>query len=154
MNDYNIEFCHIYADQQLSDEQIASCFWHDMIRKCLKGKKLSSTILIDDYNAENKLDIGLLLKNLKKRRIPVDFIAFERRLAKTADKLIQSIQKSRLELKKNRIFLKTKRKILLKKDGWYSCSLLISCWILVRFGVYKIPLVKVRRNDFVAKKLI
>ena len=155
MNEINIEFAHIYADESFSEEQKASCDWFKKLSHGLKGKKFCSVVMIDDYNPGYRIDYHLILNKLKKERVMPDFIAFERDLVDIAPNILNALPRGRKVLKNDRLYLDAwHRKILLKNHGKYSCALLIACWILARLGEFTVPLIRLGEKEFKAKEVM
>ncbi len=165
MNDFNIEFAHIYADQEFGEEQIKSISKLKTTIEKLRKKKKSfvTTILIDEYspivctlNEEN------FLQKVTEQGVSPNFIAYESKLSDIAENIISFIPKNLLSTqkfknKKSLLLVTKDRKIGLKDSfGRHTCSLLIAAWILVRFGLYEIPSIqKLSKNkQLPAKHLI
>jgi hypothetical protein len=164
MNDFNIEFAHIYSDQDFGTEQAKSVTRLKKVIKELKrdGKSFVTVVLIDEYSpAVSTLDEKTFLEEMKKKGVSPDFVAYESNLCDLAENIIGLILKDKVVTHKFRdkevlILLKDGRKIGLKdSSGKYSCSLLISAWILARFGVYKVQSLKnISTKEFSSDNLI
>src|SRR3989344_1890712 len=166
MTKYNIEFAHIYADKNFGDEQERSINVLKSLIKELEFQKSEfvTCILIDEVSPEKiTLDEKEFINNVLKYNVPIDFLAYESKLAPVAEELIKEIPKE--DINKERfndreviLLRKGKDKIGLKESsGKYSCSLLIAAWVLCRLGVYKLPdsAVKSRTlKEFIADKII
>ncbi|MDZ4228018.1 MAG: hypothetical protein U1E54_02115 [Candidatus Levybacteria bacterium] len=146
--DYNIEFAHIYVDDEFSAEQVESI---EILRNLIvnlsnQEENFVTTILIDDYNPkENILDENDLINKIKSFNIPLDFIAYESKLNQVADKLIADLPQTllRVEGKKN-IFLEINNKSIKLRDNLgfllkNTCTLLTASWLLCRLGKYRLP---------------
>ncbi|MCK5234886.1 MAG: hypothetical protein KAJ88_03500 [Candidatus Aenigmarchaeota archaeon] len=154
--DYNIEFAHIYSDQsELTDEQIKSAEVTKKIIDTLEknGKSFVLTLLVDEYHPKfHKLNFNRFLKKLEALGVPPTYIGYESRMVSAAKLLLKSIPSdmkitSRFhpEIKVNEevtylVYGKGK-KIKLKTRGnvihfsRYTCALLSTAWVLLRFGV-------------------
>ena len=169
--DYNIEFAHIYADEDFGDEQIKSIeLLRGVISRLTKAKKTFVTsVLIDDFNPVIfKLNDAKVISIIKKYKVPFDFFAYESKFGEISDKLLREIPNSKLKLEhfhnpqKEVLFLHNKSdNIGLKEQRAFSykhtCALLAAAWTLCRLGVYDLPKSSVKNlenKDFAAKKLI
>ena len=65
MNDYNIEFSHIYLNEQVSEEHKLSYQWFKLLRKTLSNTKIVSVIMIDDYNVNTILKSLTMINQLR-----------------------------------------------------------------------------------------
>ncbi len=164
MNDYNIEFAHIYADQMFGEEQHKSIAKLKTLIKRLQQKKKSftTTLLIDEYNSKSYVLQEIeFLQEIKEQGVQLDFLAYESTLTTIAEKVIRLIPKKlivthKFKDREVKIFKKRDKMIGLKDShGKHTCSLLITAWILTRFGIYPLPsLQKLSRNSFRANRLI
>ena len=154
--DYNIEFAHIYSDQlELTDEQIKSA---EVTKKLIKkivneNKTFVLTLLVDEYHPKfHKLNFGRFLKKLDSLGVPPTYIAYESKMISAAKLLMKSIPG---DMKKTTKFHptitvnekitylvdKTGKKIKLRTKGSivhfsrYTCAILSTAWVLLRFGV-------------------
>lgn len=169
--DYNIEFSHIYADEEFGEEQIKSIeILKDVTSKLKsKGKNFVTCVMIDDFNPVIfKLDDKKVIDKVKSYNAPFDFFAYESKFGGISDKLLKEIPSSKLKLEyfhgsqKEVLFLnKESGKISLKEQYGFAykhtCALLAAAWTLCRLGAYNLPSGSVKsleNKDFVAKKLI
>ena len=148
MEDYNIEFAHIYADKGFGKEQLESVSRLKEVIKELKKKKrtFQTVILIDEYSPTScTLDEQKFLEKVSAQGVNPDFVAHESDLTDIAGRIIGIIPK---ELLKRQRFGKRevtllvvggKRIGLYEDTGRYTCAMLIAAWTLVRFGVYEMP---------------
>ena len=157
MNDYNVEFCHIYAGENFSEEQDKSCMMLKKAIKSFKGKSICACVLIDNYNSNKKVDLENILRHIKACGVYVDAIAFEKDLVPIAGKLMDLIRihnLNNLKDKQGKIYLENKGNIMIKDKEKFSCAMLIACWMLVRLGIFKIPLIKKTKKNFPGKEII
>ncbi len=164
MNDFNIEFAHIYADQEFGKEQVNSISKLKIIEKELEENKKSfvAGVLIDDYSPiVCTLDENDFLEKIKKSGVSPDFIAHESELSGIADSVISSIPENLLETQKFQdkevlLLIKDGKRIGLKDgSGKHTCSVLIAAWTLVRFGRYELDsMKKFSSKEFKANQLI
>ncbi|MCX6786118.1 MAG: hypothetical protein NTZ18_04715 [Candidatus Komeilibacteria bacterium] len=141
--DYNIEYAHIYTDQDFNLEQIASIEkTKEIIQDLEKRKKTYSlVVLIDDYHPHQiKFDQQAFVSKLKNFNLMPDYIAFESKLADYKDDILNSLPpKEARELNK---YLQKKEKL--------NCSFLIVGWYLLRLGFlpFKNQLaIKISKNE-------
>lgn len=169
--DYNIEFAHIYADEQFDTEQIKS---GEILKEVItrlerKNKTFVVSVLIDEFHPVMfKLNEGEMVDELKKHGISVDFIGYESKLGVVADDLINFLPQSMLKLEhfskseKEALVLQNHNgKIGLKEEFEFTyrhtCALLSASWSMCRLGILKIPPDAVRNlsgKTFEAKNLI
>jgi len=164
MNDFNIEFAHIYADENFGEEQIKSISRLKKIQEELIKKKKSfvKVVLVDEYSPIlNTLEDNDFLNNLKERGIHPDFLVHESDLSEIAKDVISLIPKNLIKKEKfksgeNSLLVKDNKKIgLINSSGKFTCSILVAAWILVRFGIYNLHSIKKFSNkNFEAKGLI
>lgn len=131
MEKVDIEFAHIYTDEQYSMEQEISI---ELLNNLLLLKADSYRlprlcILIDDYNPlthELNIDefIGRVESKIKSR---IDVVALESKLVGPVNELIENLKPGE----------KVKVSEYIKKKGKYPCSLLSACWYLIRLGVIR-----------------
>ena len=115
--DYNLEFAHIYADEQFGPEQAkgVACANEVMTRLSAAGKTFVTTVLIDEFNpAHNTLDENEFIVQLKVNNTPIDFIGYESRFTTVADTIIRELPTSMLTLKH---FHHPDRSVLTLQDG-------------------------------------
>ena len=164
MNEFNVEFAHIYADQEFGQEQIKSILKLKKVVQELQKKKksFSSVVLIDEYSPPVcTLDEKYFLNKILEHNLSPDFIVYESQPCKVAETVIKLLPKNSLQMQKfnNKkvLLLVTKGKKIGLKDnfGKYTCSLLIAAWILVRFGVLQLSsLKKLKNKELSANRLI
>jgi len=139
MNDYNIEFAHIYADQTFGKEQIKSVkLLKNIIKKLVnEGKSFSTVILIDEFSPENNtLNEVEFLDKIRKNNVSIDFLAHESGLSEKLTKLLNGIDKKKLQTEGNTIFISDKgKRIGLRIKGRVTCSALMAIWTLSRLGI-------------------
>ena len=162
MKDYNIEFGHIYANQEVSEEQLKSIdFLKKVTQKILEEKKsFSSVVLIDNLNtSEEKLSIKDYISFIQ-RKVQLDFLAFEASLSDLAEIFMQDLPPERIKKDEDKIYFKTEeatgKKFLLHINGKWCCSFLTAIWYLCRLGVYELPknVQTFSENEFAAKAII
>lgn len=169
--DYNLEFAHIYADEQFGPEQAKgmACANEVMTRLSAAGKTFVTSVLIDEFNpATNILDENDFVVKFKVNNTPVDFIGYESRFTVVADTIIRELPTSMLTLKH---FNHPDRSVLMLQDGplkigleekkpnlKHTCAILSAAWTLCRLGVYPMPEGGLKilnpRQKFVARKTI
>lgn len=164
MNDYNIEFSHIYADEEFGEEQEKSIILLKGLIKKIKSNKITTSVIIDDYNPKIKiLREEELLDKMANMGVTPDFVIFESNLKEVADELIEKIDKNFVRKErfsgKDVILVKKGDKNIGLRDskGKYSCAVLIAAWNLCRLGLLPIDekkFYKTSNNDFEAKKII
>lgn len=171
ITDYNIEFSHIYADENLGAEQL----WGVNELKALLQKppfynqKVVTVVLIDDFHPDVfQFDEAKLRNEFEKLSVAPDFIGYESRLSPVADQLILEIPRSQLA---NEYFHEPERSVTLliqdkKRFGLrdefefahdYTCALLSAAWLLCRLGMYPAPEGVFREAsdaDFAAREII
>lgn len=127
--DYSIEYCHIYTNEDVSDDHIASV---EALQEIVdefhrQGTTYNLCVLIDDYSfPETSLtfDYDRLLQWLTEQQAAPHFLINEASLVRAADEVTGLItdQQRRRTLQK---YIKHKR---------YPCSLFIATWYLARLG--------------------
>jgi len=151
--DYNIEYSHIYTDEEFGFKQRKSIEILKNIIERLKREKKSYvlTVLIDEYNPiKSTLNIKNFFDYLGKFKAKPDFICFESRLVPSYKLLLQKMVPS---LSKEYVkYIEKHKKI--------PCSLLIAIWYLKRLGLIKTRKEELNYLDenpvknFIAKKII
>lgn len=169
--DYNLEFAHIYADEQFGPEQAKGLVRANevMARLSAAGKTFVTSVLIDEFNPiNNTLDEHEFIERLKVNNTPIDFIGYESRFTAIADLVIRELPTSMLTLKN---FNHPDRSVLMLQDGplkigleekkpklKHTCAILSAAWTLCRLGVYQLPEGGVKvlnsKQKFVARKTI
>lgn len=122
---YNVEFFHIYLDQQISLEHKASL---DYLKNISKDWEFDFDlmILIDDYNPLRKVITSKeIIDYLDSSGVMPDYYAFEKDLVKNAGELIEHI---------NNKHLRRSYEKYISKSSKYPCSLLTATWYLTRLG--------------------
>ena len=169
-NDYNIEFSHLYADEEFGQNQAKGIKKLKEIKSNLKqrNKTFIQGVLIDDYHSINsKIDINSIKKKIKDYGIEIDFLGFEKGLTKIADEFISKIPKEKIKFE---LFAKSKKEVLMfkgKKDiglkekeafeERHTCVVLSAIWLLSRLGVFKLSegqLKKFNNKEFIAEEVI
>ena len=169
--DYNLEFAHIYADEQFGPEQAKGLARaNEIIAKLsAEGKTFVTSVLIDEFNpVVNTLDENEFIVQLRVNNTPVDFIGYESYFTSIADLIIRELPTSMLTLKH---FHNPDKSVLMLQDGpikigleqtkpklKHTCAILSAAWTLCRLGVHPLPdgaLKQLTRGQkFVAKKTI
>ncbi len=150
--DYNIEYSHIYTDEEFGFEQRKSIKILKNVTERLKRAKKSYvlTVLIDEYNSiEPTLSIKNFLGYLEKFKAKPDFVCYESQL----------VSSYKLLLKKMIPSLRKKYVKYIEKHKKIPCSFLIALSYLKRLGLLKIrgpelDSLKEPSQPFVAKKII
>ena len=81
--DYNIEFAHIYADEEFGEEQAKSI---DIVKTVISNLKKSNksfvtSVLIDEFHpVVFKLNENEMVEEFRKYDVEVDFIGYESKL--------------------------------------------------------------------------
>lgn len=151
MTNINIEFSHIYADEDFSAEHVESI---KLLKKIIKSKKLknsniTTSVLIDDFNAASLiLDEEKFLEQVRSFGVPVDFVAYESKFCDVADQIIRLLPQDKLKIeyfnsvKKEVLILENDGKKVGLKEKFYThqrhtCAMLSSAWILCRLGCFE-----------------
>lgn len=101
-SDYNIEFGHIYANQEFGEEQIKSI---KILQKLLediksKGQVFVTSVLVDELHAGGvNFNKDKLLKEINSYGIFPDFFGLESKLLSVSSQLIPKIPKKLLSVK-------------------------------------------------------
>jgi len=130
MSDINIEFAHIYINENASSEHYKSALLaKEKIDSWLRqGLSISSCVLIDDYNPEEYLlNIDGYLKELGGIGVPPKYVVFESALPILKDQLLEDMGGKLQKQYRNYI----------NKSGKSPCSFLVAAWHLTRLGIYK-----------------
>jgi hypothetical protein len=164
MQDYNIEFAHIYADKKFGEEQQKSIEILKKTLKKLKNNSIVTCILIDEISPEkNSLNFEMFKQKILSFNVPLDYVAYESTLSTVAEWIMGQIPAAHLKTEKfgkKEVILLVNHNVkigLKEKSGKYSCSLLIAAWILCRLGLCKsnTPVMdKLSQKPFEAKELI
>lgn len=127
MIDYNIEFCHIYADEAFGTEHEKSVTMLLKFMDELKSqdKTFVTTLMIDDYNPDvNTLNTVRLIKQISELGADCDFVVRESQLTTLAKDLLSEVS-GKVKMEYQRYISKNKK---------YPCSFLLSVWHLMRLG--------------------
>lgn len=170
-SDYNIEFAHIYADEEFGDEQLKSM---ELLKKVIakldtEGKTFVISILIDEFHpVVYKLDENKIIEEFKRQGVTVDFIGYESKLGSIADEMIKEVPQSMIKLEH---FHKPEKEVLMLQESTHkfgleekfkfayrhTCAMLSCSWSMCRLGIYRIPQDAIRsltNKQFEAKKLL
>jgi hypothetical protein len=150
--DYNIEYAHIYSDQDFNNEQIASINkTKEVINGLEKHKKTYSlVVLIDDYHPDQiKFDQQKFTNSLKDFGLVPDYITFESRLVDYKEDILNLLPANEV-IKFNKYF---------KKREKLNCSFLIVGWYFLRLGLLPLKdklIIKISKNrkPFCGKEII
>jgi len=151
MFDYNIEFAHIYSDQQFNKEHEASIEKLKVVIKDLEknNKTFNLSVLIDEYNpSKHKLSIDQFVKQLENYGIKIDYVGLESKLGIYKDQTLQEIKPK----------IQREYVMYIENNNKIPCSMLSVIWYLMRLGYlpakkdvfYKYSSLK----DFPTKKII
>ena len=151
---YNIEYAHIYTNEQFNREHLEASWVLNYTIKNLnkKNKSYSTVVLIDNYNPnEHILDENTFLYQLKQNNASPDFVAYEAQLVPLYEKVLNSIHK---KSKRRSIgqYVKTREKI--------PCSFLIVVWDLLRLGLIQNGIIYYKNGNgkntkvFIGEKII
>ena len=148
-SDYNIEFAHIYINENFTSEHYQSCkIAKDKKEELIKqGKNTVFTVLIDDYNpSDNILDIDGFFKEIEALGAKPDYAVYESKLTFYKDTILSEMN--------GRIKKQYERYIC--NRGKCPCSFLIAIWHLIRLGLFNTdPIIKnLKEKPFAAKKII
>ena len=169
--DYNIEFAHIYADEEFGKEQIKSI---EILKKIIdklqkQNKSFVVSLLIDEFHpVVFNLNEEKIIQEFKKHGVDVDFIGYESKLGSVSDQLIKEIPLSEIKMEH---FHKPEKEVLVLEEGnsktglreefkfmyRHTCAMLSATWSLCRLGIYKIPedaIHNITGKAFEANKLI
>ena len=127
MTKYSIEFAHIYLNQSIGKEHERSVrLFHKLANELHKKEEdFSSLVLVDDYNAtERILDVQELVNFFQEKGARPDFVAYESKLTTAAQKVLDMSHGSEKKLAHS--FYAT--------NGKLPCSLFIATWYLIRLG--------------------
>lgn len=173
--DYNIEFAHIYADEEFGSEQIEGAKILRQVAQRLdkEGQSYTINILIDEFHpAVFKLDIQNLIHKFKEQGIAVDAVGYESKFCEVSDLLLKELPS---HLLKEAHFHKPEKDVLLLEEckGKHckdigledefpfmkrpTCALLSAPWSLSRLGLYPLAegaVTSLTNKEFQAKRLI
>lgn len=147
--DYNIEFAHIYVNENIASEhyQAIKITKEKILDLKQKEKNCVLTVLIDDYNpSDSILDIEGFLKELEILGTKPDYVVDESKLTFYKDQILSEMNG---KLKKQ--YLR-----YINGRGKCPCSFLIAIWHLVRLGFFDAePIIGHSvEKPFAAKKII
>lgn len=132
MTKHSIEFAHIYLNQSIGHEHKRSAGLYKELKDHLaaKGDIVESFVLIDDYNATEKiLEPERLVRVLGKLGVQPDYVAYESQLTIIGEDVLRKSDGP--EKDSSARFAST--------NGKLPCSLLIVAWYLVRLGIVAPP---------------
>jgi hypothetical protein len=125
MPNYSVEFFHIYLDEKIGQEHIASIDYLKMLQTAWPHK-LESIVFIDDYNSKKTITSSEeVLKFLADQGVEPKFWAYEGDLVVNAEKLLSMLTNNKL---RDQYFK------YIQKHNKYPCSLLAASWYLTRLG--------------------
>lgn len=147
--DYNIEFAHIYTNENFTAEHYRAT---KIALKRIKeveeeGKSYTVTVLIDNYNpSDHVLKVPEFIKELEIMGVTPDYVIFEADLVNYKD-----ICLNEMNGKIQRQYAK-----YIGKNDRYPCSFLLAIWHLIRLGALDPePAIKIKNNKpFPAEKTI
>lgn len=151
MVDYNIEFGHIYTNENCGYDHLRGA---DAARKVAErlqeeGKTYNLTLMVDDYNpSESFLDIQKYIHKLRDKGACPDYLVLESNLPKYKDLILSEMTgKIRREYEN-----------YIEKKGKCPCSFLLAIWHLLRLGIIKddyliIPIAE-HKSGFYADNII
>ncbi len=136
--DVNVEFGHIYINENYSPEHYKSA---SLLRDFLsenKGLSVVKSLLIDNYNArETVLNIDGYIDEIGTVFEKPDFVILEKNLLPYADMLIGQLKEGKV---------KRQYTSYIEKNDHYPCSLLVATWNAARLG-----LIRIANGDFLHK---
>ncbi|MEF8847377.1 MAG: hypothetical protein V5A57_03055 [Candidatus Paceibacterota bacterium] len=154
--DYNIEFAHIYSDEEIGKEQLKSAeITKDLVEDLEEqGKSYTTCILIDEYHSEySNFSLDDFLAHFDKKGIPPSYIGYEGQLFDTAESLLKQLPDKVLDSEKMHSELDYVKEIVsLKGDDRamklkevpetkvqedYTCVFLATAWTLLRLGLVR-----------------
>lgn len=130
MVDYNIEFGHIYLNENFSKEHFDGAkIAKDIVKKLQnEGRTFCLTLMVDDYNPDEQfLDLEEYISELTKLGITPDFVVYESSLTKFKD----------LMLSESSNHISKQYSSYIERKGKCPCSFLISIWHVLRLGLIK-----------------
>lgn len=149
--DFNIEYAHIYSDEEFGQEHRDSLAVLELVLEVIRGagQSYNLNLLIDEYHPDiNNLDINSFVNKLANKGFSPDYLYMESELHKDIHLFISSLTRDK--------YIEDYEKYLKKKDK-SPCSYLIASWYLKRLGVLPIDnLQKVTETTkpFCGKKII
>lgn len=150
--DYNIEYAHIYSDEQLGQEQISSIEkTKEIIKDLEKNRKTYSlVVLIDDYHPDKtKFNQKKFIGNLKSLGLMPDYISMESKLVDYKEDILNLLPNK--EVREINKYHQKKKKL--------NCSFLITGWYLLRLGLLPVKKktlinVSLKKKPFCGHKII
>lgn len=148
-SDYNIEFAHIYMNENFTVEHFKSAKL--ALEKILvlqrQGKMITSTVLIDDYNPTDKiLDVKKFVNELDSLGIRPNYLVYESKMVNFKEQLLSEMNE------------RYRRKYLryMENHDRIPCSFLVAIWHLMRLGIIEIDHVMAihKAQPFIAHKII
>jgi hypothetical protein len=169
--EYNIEFAHIYADEDFGKEQIKSMeiLKHVLVRLQKEKKTYVISILIDEFHPTRcTIDEESIVEVCKRNGIAIDFIGYESKLDKVANKVIKGLPRPLLTIEH---FHQPEKEVLVLQEHHehigltehvkctyrHTCAVLSASWTLCRLGKFSTPPNAIRRltnKQFTAKNVI
>lgn len=124
---YSIEYSHIYSDEQVGREHVASLAALEQLRTDCdrRGVTHELCVLVDDYSRpETTFDLSAFSNRLGHLGAQPNFVTMESELVAAADEVVGLIESGRRRRSLARY---------IDRKG-YPCSLFISTWYLSRLG--------------------
>jgi hypothetical protein len=123
--DVSIEYCHIYTNNKIEEEQNFSLEILGQLKKELARQVLSLVVLVDDYSfPDPTFDYNQFYNWLKQHDNGPDLVFRESQLIPLCDQVIENLTDGKL--KEQLVdYVKAKK---------YPCSLFIAAWYLLRLG--------------------
>lgn len=147
--DYNIEFAHIYVNEDFNREHFEAAIRTKQATKNIVqlGKSYVLTVLIDDYNPSDEiLDTQVFLQKLESLKVKPDYVIYESKLVYFQDLLLDRMNGK----------IKKKYENYINKQRKCPCSFLVAVWHLLRLGVFSEEKIISNKQDkpFSAKRTI
>lgn len=147
--DYNIEYCHIYVNENFTTEHYRAVNLLKTAINDLEKKNLSYTtsVLIDDYNPTEKvLNVKSFIKELDCMGGKADHVVYESKLTRLKDDMLGVMRGK----------LKRRYQLYINKTGKCPCSFLVAAWYLLRLGIFTDgQIIKPKKTKpFAAKQII
>lgn len=132
MNNYGIEYAHIYTDQSFSNEQVKGINELKNLERRLqkRGFSTSRLVLVDDHSPTisfDRFNFNSFLRHLKTSNALPDVVVMESEIAKYCESTLNLINDNRLKWQLER-YIESRKKI--------PCSLFIAAWYLLRLGAF------------------
>lgn len=147
--DYNIEFAHIYTNENFSEEHYqATKTARAKVEELKKsGKSFATSVLVDNYNStDHILDVNKFVSELGAIGVSPDFIVYEADLVKYKEKCLGVMTGK----------LKRQYSHYIFNNGKCPCSFLVAIWHLIRLGVWDFEDIKINTSEkhFIGEKII